>query len=117
MCGCIRGSGSQNASPGQCSCSCMDLGIAAFFSFMQQAIVLLTSLLLSATQWRRVLIKRLSYSDYLYGTDEESPLPAFHSRAKKFTEWGAICTGIEYEGHGRHAKDSICVLENFFLPK
>jgi hypothetical protein len=41
-------------------------------------------------------------SDYLYGTDDDCPLPSFHARAKKFTEWGAVCTGIEYEGHGRH---------------
>lgn len=40
-------------------------------------------------------------SDYLFGTDEECPLPSFHARAKVFTAWGAVCTGIEFQGHGR----------------
>lgn len=40
-------------------------------------------------------------TDYLFGSEDDCMLPSFHARAKRLTAWGGVCTGVEFEGHGR----------------
>ena len=39
--------------------------------------------------------------DYLHGSEEEPWDATYYQRARRWTAWGAVCAGVEMEGHGR----------------